>query len=176
MGKSETGWEIFKTFQLVQESGVQFEHSFPCLPPGLAYSPCFCGAGFMVLSPARGHCVRMMCVLARPEHFHPLWWWWWRRTGWKERHGEERGNTWATRTNRDAECNISPYCSCLWWKDVLTGTGCSKSLISSVIVFFVVRFVEFRSNKCKNAEAGFNKTSAPFWILQNCNYYHVIYC
>lgn len=61
---------FFKTFQLVQEFKVQFEHSFPRLSPGLAYSRCFCGAGFIVPSPARGHCVCMMCVLAPTEHFH----------------------------------------------------------------------------------------------------------
>lgn len=50
-------------FQLVQELKVQFEHSFPLLSPGLAYSCCFCGAGFMVLSQSeRALCVHDVCV------------------------------------------------------------------------------------------------------------------
>lgn len=57
-------------FKVFQEFKVQFEQSFPCLSPGLAYSRCFWGAGFMVLSPTRGHCVCMMCLLAQTEHFH----------------------------------------------------------------------------------------------------------
>lgn len=50
-------------FQLVQEFKVQFEHSFPSLSPGPAYSCCFCGAGFMVLSQSeRALCVHDVCV------------------------------------------------------------------------------------------------------------------
>lgn len=69
-GEGDHRDRFLKMFQLVQEFKVQFEQSFPLLSPGLANSRCFCGAGFMVLSPARGHCVRMMCALARTEHFH----------------------------------------------------------------------------------------------------------
>lgn len=55
---------------LVQTFKVEFELTCPRLSPGLACIRCFCGAGFMVLSPARGHCVCMMCVLARTKRFH----------------------------------------------------------------------------------------------------------
>ena len=36
----------------------------------LVSSHCVCGSSFMVLSPVRGHCAHMMCLLAQTEYFH----------------------------------------------------------------------------------------------------------